>query len=235
MFHGYLLRGTGSNVYNASLARALARLGHEVHLLCQDREAGSLEWVDGLGLWTDGRLRVEAGAAGSVTAYIPEIGGLLPVYVADPYEGFRVKRFAELSDDELDRYLKANVGAVRDVVGALGGVDAALANHLVMGPVILARSGLRFAAKIHGSALEYTVKPELERFGPYAREGTEAAVGVLVGSGHTAASLWRALDEPGLREKTRLGPPEVDTKLFAPIARADAEPRLRALAADLHA
>ena len=39
IFHGYLLRGTGSNVYNASLAQALARLGHEVHLLCQDREA----------------------------------------------------------------------------------------------------------------------------------------------------------------------------------------------------
>ena len=28
-----MLRGTGSNVYNASLAQALARLGHDVHLL----------------------------------------------------------------------------------------------------------------------------------------------------------------------------------------------------------
>ena len=41
IFHGYMLRGTGSNIYNASLAPALARLGHEVHLLCQDREVGS--------------------------------------------------------------------------------------------------------------------------------------------------------------------------------------------------
>ena len=31
VFHGYLLRGTGSNVYNASLAQAMVRLGHEVH------------------------------------------------------------------------------------------------------------------------------------------------------------------------------------------------------------
>ncbi len=37
IFHGYLLRGTGSNVYNASVASALAGLGHDVHLLCQDR------------------------------------------------------------------------------------------------------------------------------------------------------------------------------------------------------
>ena len=35
------------------------------------------------------------------------------------------------------------------------GVDAALANHLVMGPAILARAGIApFAAKIHGSALD---------------------------------------------------------------------------------
>ena len=45
IFHGYLLRGTGSNVYNASLAAALAKLGHEVHLLCQDAHARDLSFV----------------------------------------------------------------------------------------------------------------------------------------------------------------------------------------------
>ena len=49
IFHGYLLRGTGSNVYNANLAQALARLGHDVHLLCQDLEADSLPWIDAVG------------------------------------------------------------------------------------------------------------------------------------------------------------------------------------------
>ena len=239
IFHGYLLHGTGSNIYNASLARALARLGHEVHLLCQDREAGSLGWVDGLGRWTDGRLRVEPGPggsrAGSVTVYVPEIGGLLPVYVADRYEGFRVKRFAELTDGELDRYLEANVAAVRDVVDHVGGVDAALANHLVMGPVILARAGLDFATKIHGSALEYTVKPEPERFLPYAREGIDAAAGVLVGSRHTAESLWDAIGDPGLPARTRLGPPGVDTELFRPLAREAHGGRLAELAATVAA
>src|SRR5438552_657588 len=179
IFHGYLLRGTGSNVYNASLAQALARLGHEVHLLCQDRAAGSLDWVDAVGGWRGGELRVEPAVAnrggGSVVAYVPEIGGLLPVFVADRYEGFRVKTFPELTDAELDAYLEANVAAVRDVVDALGGVDAALANHLVMGPVILARAGLRFALTVHGSDLSYTVVPHRERFLPYAREGAGAA------------------------------------------------------------
>jgi glycosyltransferase involved in cell wall biosynthesis len=195
IFHGYMLRGTGSNIYNANLARALARLGHEVHLLCQDREV-ELEGVE---------------------IHNPDIGGLLPVYVKDPYEGFEVKAFPELTDEELDRYIDANVAAVREVAKEAGGVDAALANHLIMGPAILARADVSpFAAKIHGSALEYTVKPN-PRFLPYAREGMEAASGVLVGSHHTAESLWATLpDVEGLREKTRLGPPGVDTDEFSP-------------------
>jgi glycosyltransferase involved in cell wall biosynthesis len=197
IFHGYMLRGTGSNIYTANLARALARLGHEVHLLCQDREV-ELEGVQ---------------------IHNPDIGGLLPVYVKDPYEGFEVKAFPELSDEELDRYIEANIAAVRAVADRIGGVDAALANHLVMGPAILARADVGpFAAKIHGSALEYTVKPN-PRFLPYAREGMEAASAVLVGSRHTAESLWAALpDVSGLREKTRLGPPGVDTSQFRPAA-----------------
>ncbi len=195
LFHGYMLRGTGSNIYNVNLARALARLGHEVHLLCQDRE-----------------VQIEG-----VEIHNPEIGGLLPVYVKDPYEGFEVKAFPELTEAELDHYIDANVVAVREVAAAAGGIDAALANHLVMGPAILARADIGpFAAKIHGSALEYTVKPH-PRFLPYAREGMEAAAGVLVGSGHTAESLWATLpDVPGLREKTRLGPPGVDVEEFRP-------------------
>ena len=91
-----------------------------------------------------------------------------------------------------------------------------------MGPAILARAGLGFAAKIHGSALEYTVKPEPERFLPYAREGIDAAAGVLVGSRHTAESLWEAIGDPGLPARTRLGPPGVDTELFRPLARRGA-------------
>jgi len=195
IFHGYMLRGTGSNIYNANLARALAGLGHEVHLLCQDRE-----------------VRIEG-----VEIHNPEIGGLLPVYVKDPYEGFEVRAFPELTDEELDRYIEANVTAVRAVAERVGGIDLALANHLVMGPAILARANIApFAAKIHGSALEYTVKPH-PRFLPYAEEGIEAASGVLVGSRHTAESLWAALpDVPGLRDKTRLGPPGVDTEAFTP-------------------
>ena len=169
---------------------------------------------------------------GTVTAYVPDIGGLLPVYVYDRYEGFEVKTFAELTDDELDSYIAANVAAATDVVSAAGGVDAALANHLVMGPLILARGGVRFAATIHGSALEFTVRPN-PRFLPHAEEGMRAAAAVLVGSRHTAESLWATLERLDLPAKTRLGPPGVDTRLFAPASTADAVAAVRALAAEI--
>ncbi|MHB1810357.1 MAG: glycosyltransferase, partial [Solirubrobacteraceae bacterium] len=59
VFHGYLLDGTGSNVYNAQLAAALVALGHEVHLLCQDRHPQRHAFVEAAADWDSGRLRVQ--------------------------------------------------------------------------------------------------------------------------------------------------------------------------------
>jgi glycosyltransferase involved in cell wall biosynthesis len=223
IFHGYLLRGTGSNVYNAALARALAGLGHEVHLICQDRAAPELDWVS-----------AEPGE-GRVTVHTPDIGRVLPVYVADEYEGFDAVTYDKLTDEQLGHYLEANVDAVRAVADDHP-PDVALANHLVMGPVIVARAlggRVPYAVKVHGSALEYTVRPNRDRFLPYAREGLEQAGGVLVGSRHTAESLWEVLDVDGLPERTRLGPPGVDTKTFRPRPADEAAEALESLASRL--
>ncbi|MEA2367567.1 MAG: hypothetical protein QOH38_285 [Thermoleophilaceae bacterium] len=233
IFHGYLLRGTGSNIYNASLVRALTDLGHEVHLLCQDADAGALPFVDAVGRWEDGELRVETiREPVRCTAYLPDIGRVLPVYVLDPYEGFEAIHFSDLTDDQLEHYLSANAAAVREVA-ARARPDVALANHLVAGPAILAcglAGDVPYAVKVHGSALEYVVRPHAERFLPLAREGLAAAGGVLVGSRHTAESLWRTMDDPDLPARTRLGPPGVDIHTFRPRTPDEATAGLRALA-----
>jgi glycosyltransferase involved in cell wall biosynthesis len=52
---------------------------------------------------------------------------------------------------------------------------------------------------------------------------------VLVGSRHTALSLWSAIDDPALAPRTRLGPPGVDVERFAPRSREAASAGLRAL------
>jgi glycosyltransferase involved in cell wall biosynthesis len=232
VFHGYLLGGTGSNVYNARLAAALVRAGHEVHLLCQEREPFEQDWVDAAGDWDGGELALTARSEPvRATVYRPDLGGLLPVYVPDRYDGIEARPFPELSDAELENYLERNVAAVREVAERAR-PDVALANHLVMGPAVLARGleglDVPYAAKIHGSALEYTVKPH-PRFLPYAREGLAAARGVLVGSRHTAESLWAAMEDPELERRTRLGPPGVDVEQFGPREPAAARAGLAAL------
>jgi glycosyltransferase involved in cell wall biosynthesis len=243
VFHGYLLGGTGSNVYNARLAAAFVAQGHEVHLLSQDRHPESQPFVEAVGDWDENALRVravrEVGAAdaGSCTVYRPNIGDLLPVYVADRYDGIRARTFAECSDAQIAHYVEANVAAVEELVERVV-PDVALANHLVMGPAILARAlggRVPYAVKVHGSALEYTVKPDPQRFLPFAREGLAQAGGVLVGSHHTAASLWRAMGDDSLPARTRLGPPGVDVERFSPREPAQAASGLMALAARLQA
>jgi glycosyltransferase involved in cell wall biosynthesis len=248
IFHGYLLDGTGSNVYNARLAAALVRLGHDVHLLSQDRHPEQQPFVDAAGDWDTGSLRVrplerpERQSAqdpprGRCTVYRPDIGGLLPVYVADRYEGIEARTFAQCSDEEVAHYVDMNVAAVAELL-ELVAPELALANHLVMGPVILARAltdAVPYAVKVHGSALEYTVKAQPERFLALAREGLAGAAGVLVGSHHTAASLWQALADPRLVRRTRLGPPGVDVRRFAPREPREAAIGVRALAAKLAA
>jgi glycosyltransferase involved in cell wall biosynthesis len=236
VFHGYLLGGTGSNVYNARLAEALVRLGHEVHLLTQERHPEEHPFVDAAGAWVQGALRVRAlREPVRCTVYRPDIGKLLPVYVQDRYEGLEARTFARCSSEDLARYVEANVAAVREVT-ARARPDVALANHLVMGPAILARAlpdAVPYAVKVHGSALEYTVKPEPERFLGFAREGLARARGILVGSRHTAESLFSTLADPALVKRTRLGPPGVDVERFAPRERAGAVAGVRALAAHL--
>ncbi len=235
IFHGYLLGGTGSNVYNARLAAALVRAGHEVHLLCQERAPFEQEWVDAAGDWDGGELAIETRREPvRATVYRPGIEGLLPLYVADRYEGIEAKPFPDLTDAELDRYLERNVAAVREVAQRAR-PDIALANHLVMGPAVLARAleGVPYAVKVHGSALEYTVKPHPERFLPYAREGIAPARAVLVGSRHTAESLWAAMDDPELEARTKLGPPGVDIEEFGPREPEAARRGLEALVARL--
>ena len=175
--------------------------------------------MDAVGTWEAGEPRVRVlREPVRVTAWRPDIGGLLPVYVADRYEGVTARPYLECSDEEIEAYVAANVAAVRSVA-ARARPDAALANHLVMGPLIVARAlggAAPYAVKIHGSALEYVVKRDPERFLPAAREGLAGASAILCGSRHTAESLWAAMGDDELPARTRLGPPGVDVHEFRP-------------------
>ena len=222
MTHGYMLSGTGSNVYVQNLCRGLVREGHDVHLLCQEKEALSYDFVavhhvvDGERI--ERRGEQETAYAGSCAVYNPEIGELLPVYVYDDYPGWRVKTFLDLTDQELENYLGRNVEAVRAVLEA-SGAEAVITNHSVPGPLIsrcaTEGAGVPYVSIVHGSCLQYVARKS-ERYMRLTREGLEGARRILALSSHSAGTI--AEDFPDLAEKTSSLPGGVDTQLFRPDA-----------------
>ena len=144
IWHGYLLGGTGSNVYTRQLAREWSRAGHDVTVLCQEPHPE----------------RFDVGGAKVVR---PDVGGLLPVFVLDHYEGYRVQLLQDCSRDELDAWVEANAAAVREH----GPADLVLCNHVLLGGAVGRASGARYAVKAHGSELEYSMRgrPELQAWG----------------------------------------------------------------------
>lgn len=224
-WHGWLLDGTGSNVYTAKAAEAMRRAGHDVLLVAQEPHPERLGWVDAHGE-VDGtgvRDLVElpaAGAAGRTVVLRPAIGELLPVFVLDGYEGFRAERFVDLTDEELETYLDRNVVALRAAV-EWHGSEAVIAGHAVPGPVV-ARRALgpgRYSAKVHGSDLEYAIRIQ-ERYAALAREGLEGAVAVTGATDDVLARTTGVV--PAIAGRVRRVPPGVDVDLFRPRARREA-------------
>src|SRR3954470_4745144 len=119
LWHGYLLGGTGSNVYTRALARVWSRLGHEVVVVCQERNPGAYD----------------LGGARVVRPELPN--DLLPVFVLDRYEGLEPRLLQELTRAERERYAEATAAALRELLPA----DLVFANHVLLGGPVGAASG----------------------------------------------------------------------------------------------
>jgi glycosyltransferase involved in cell wall biosynthesis len=195
LWHGYLLGGTGSNVYTRAIAREWSRAGHDVVVVSQE---GNPELHD----------------LGGAETVRPDIGGVLPVFVLDRYEGFDARLLQDLSQDERDRIVDANAAALRELAPA----DLVFANHVLLGGPVGAASGLPFAVKAHGSELEYSMRgnDELARWG---RETLVGARAVFVGSRHIRKVLE---DVVGHVDRVYEVPPGVDVEEFQPKPREDA-------------
>jgi len=196
LWHGYLLGGTGSNVYSRSLAREWSRAGHEVVVVCQERAPE----------------QYDLGGARVVNVELP--GRLLPVFVMDRYRGLEPKFLQDFTPVERQAYVDANAGVVRELMPA----DVVFANHVLMGGPVGAAAGEPFRVKAHGSELEYSMRgrPELEHWGAEALAKAEAT---FVGSAHIREVLE---DVVGHVDRVFEVPPGVDVEQFTPRPRAEA-------------
>lgn len=226
MTHGYLLTGSGSNVYVQNLCRALAKEGHTVHLLCQDTNPLDHDFADEWNTVSESGIERKGGQTtpypGRCAVYKPDIGDLLPVYVYDDYPGWRVKTFLDLSDDELENYVEKNAAAIRAVMEE-SEVDAVVTNHSVPGPFIARRAldivsdtpDVPYASIVHGSCLQYVARKS-ERYMHIAREGLSGAKNIVSPSPHGAGTIVE--DFPEMEAKTLALSGGVDTDLFRPDA-----------------
>lgn len=195
LWHGYLLGGTGSNIYSRQLAREWSRDGHDVTVFSQEPHPE----------------RYDLGGAATVK---PDVGGLLPVFVIDRYEGYRVERVQDCSREELDAWVEANAAALR----AHGSADLLFVNHVLLGGAVGAASGMGYVVKAHGSELEYSMRGN-EELSEWGREVLEGARATVVGSEHIRNVVREVC---GVTERVHEIPPGVDVELWRPAPREQA-------------
>jgi glycosyltransferase involved in cell wall biosynthesis len=195
LWHGYLLGGTGSNVYTRALAREWSLAGHDVTVVCQERHPEEYD-------------------LGGARVVVPELpGGLLPTFVLDRYEGLHARLLGDFTVEERGAYVEANAAALR----ALAPADLVFANHVLLGAPVGAASGMRFRVKAHGSELEYAMRgrPDLARWGAETLADAEV---VYAGSEH----IRHVLDDVvGQVERIEIVPPGVDVDEFWPEPREE--------------
>ncbi|MDX6629265.1 MAG: hypothetical protein QOH00_1511 [Gaiellales bacterium] len=192
IWHGYLLAGTGSNIFARELARQWGIAGHDVTVFSQD---------------PDPELHDLAGAE----TVRPDVGGLLPVFVLDEYEGYRVQQVQATTRAELDAWVEANAAAIREYLPA----DLVVASHLILGGPEGAASGARYTVTVHGSELEYSMRGNAE-LSAWGTESLTDAAAVIVGSEHIRGVV---ADVCGPVERVHAVPPGVDIDVWLPQAR----------------
>lgn len=226
IIHGYLLSGTGSNIYVANLAAGLVARGHDVFLFCREPQPEGLQFIDECyDFEADNRrflpvFNRRGPGPGRVRLFRPRIGDILPVYVLDEYHGFVAREFHGLPAPEIENYVARNAQAVKTVHEAFG-LDVVQANHLIAQPAVARRAlegtGVPYHVTIHGSALNYSVrkKPGLNGLALY---GLEKAASISASSKFLGKQLNDYLLSVG-RPKVRVDVvyPGVELTLFKPV------------------
>lgn len=146
ILHGYLLEGSGSNLWTHAVLESLCRRGETIHLMAQENHPERYPFIsearrhglDG-SVETIYQRKGSGEESGHCILRKPEIGESLPVYVRDDYEEFpRVVPMVNMTDAEIEEYVEANVRALTRIVRE-NGVTAIRANHAVLMSVVAQR------------------------------------------------------------------------------------------------
>ncbi len=228
ILHGYLLEGSGSNLWTRCVVESLCSEGHTVQLVCQEPYPERYDCIaEAYRYHLDGTVETlfsrDVPYPGRCIMHKPMLGDTLPVYVWDKYDEYsNVVPMVNLSDAEIEAYVARNVKVVQSVVERFG-VHAMHVNHAVLMSVVAQRvsasTGVPFAIMEHGSGLEYAVKPD-ERLRRMATSAFSQAGCLFVHGEEMRTRVVNALpDATGMAGKFSVLPLGVHTAQFEPVPR----------------
>ncbi|MEL6710277.1 MAG: hypothetical protein AAFP10_00095 [Pseudomonadota bacterium] len=144
--HGYLLDGSGSNLWTRSMIELLCRQGETVHLVCQEGQPECYPFINEMLVYhpDDRRETVWQRSTPSVypgtcILHKPLLGGRLPVYVVDRYAEFAdVRPMVAWCDEEIEAYMHQHQRVLSDILQTYP-VRMIDANHAVLMSVVAQR------------------------------------------------------------------------------------------------
>ncbi|WP_028855249.1 glycosyltransferase [Psychrilyobacter atlanticus] len=184
-WHGYLLHGSGSNIFALNIVEEFLKKNN-VYLFSQERNWDGIEgigshWIMDADQSISLKTKFKEDGFIGVTPYI---GDLLPVFVYDDYDGFRVKTFDKLIDEELEKYIDLNVKAIIKFLETTK-IDIIYCNHFAISPYIMKKvkekTGVPYVVIGHGSSLNYIISKD-KRYMDLSYEGFLDSKNVVVQS-----------------------------------------------------
>jgi len=238
ILHGYLLEGSGSNLWTRSVIQSICNSGETVHLICQENHPELYDFIcEGIIYHSNGNketiLKRDPVYPGKCILHKPKLGNTLPVYVSDKYEEFSDPQpMINLGDAEIENYLQINIQVLTQVVDE-NQVKVIHANHAVLMSVVAQQVAKKrripYAIMPHGSAIEYAVKKD-RRFFKYAEEAfSEAQRIYVIGNEirNRVKELFTAIPEIESKMlELNLG---VNTSLFNPVILKDRKAKINEL------
>lgn len=225
ILHGYLLEGSGSNLWTRSIIQALCRQGEKIHLFCQENHPEKYDFISEVYIYEDNGsintlLKRSVPYKGECIMHKPKLGDVLPVFVWDHYEEFkRVVPMIDLSDQEIDFYINRYINVLKTIINEFE-IKVLHANHAVLMSVIAQKiyqlKGIPYAVMPHGSGIEYAVKKD-ERFFNYAKHAFEHAEKLFVIGPEIQQRINGIFSSiPNIQNKMTELNLGVDTSLFTP-------------------
>jgi len=184
-WHGYLLHGSGSNIFALNIVEEFLK-ENNVYLFSQEKKWNEIEQIGSHWIMDSNQdisIKTKFKEAGFV-GVTPYIGDLLPVFVYDDYDGFKVKTFDQLTNMELERYIDLNVKAIIKFLQTTK-IDIIYCNHFAISPYIMKKveekTGVPYVVIGHGSSLNYIISKD-KRYMNLSYEGFLSSKNVVVQS-----------------------------------------------------